>query len=66
MKPYPLVEELLAPGLRMAMPRAVGSPAFLRRYIPPRGRRRTVPMPPQIQKKVPDTYRKRYRTPIGS
>jgi len=49
MKPYPLVEELLAPGLRVAMPRAVGSPAFLRRYIPPRGSRRTVPVPPHIQ-----------------
>ena len=49
MKAYPLVEELLAPGLRVAMPRAVGSPAFLRRYIPPRGSRRTVPVPPHIQ-----------------
>ena len=34
MKPYPRAEELLAPFLRVAMPRAVGSPAFLRRYIP--------------------------------
>ena len=31
MKGYPLVEELLAPVRRVAMPRAGGSPAFLRR-----------------------------------
>ena len=49
MKPYPLVAELLAPVLRVAMPRAGGSPAFLRRYIPPRGTRRNVPVPPHIQ-----------------
>ena len=29
MKPYPRAEELLAPFLQVAMPRAVGSPAFL-------------------------------------
>ncbi len=34
---------------RWSTQRAVGSPAFLRRYIPSRGRRRTVPVPPQIQ-----------------
>ena len=33
MKPYPPVEDLLAPTLRVAVPRAVGSPAFLRRQI---------------------------------
>ena len=42
MKGYPLVEELLAPVRRVAMPRAGGSPAFLRGYIPPPGSRRTV------------------------
>ena len=49
MKPDPPVEELLAPVRRVAMPRAVGRPAFLSRAIPPRGRRRTVPVPPEIQ-----------------
>jgi hypothetical protein len=39
MEPFPLVEELLASVLRVAMPRAVGSPAFLRHYIPPCGSR---------------------------
>jgi len=34
MKPYPLVDDLLRPLLGVAMPRAVGSPAKLRRYIP--------------------------------
>ncbi len=34
---------------RWTTQRAVGSPAFLKRYIPPRGRRRTVPLPPHIQ-----------------
>ena len=29
--------------------RAVGSPPFLRRYIPPQGRRRSVTVPPLIQ-----------------
>jgi len=48
MKPYPLAEELPAPVFRVAMPRTVGSPAFLRRY-PPKGKRRTVPVPPHIQ-----------------
>jgi hypothetical protein len=36
MKPYPLVMELIAPVLRVGMPRAVGSRVFLRGYIPPR------------------------------
>ncbi len=49
MKPYPQMEELLAPVLRVAMPRTMGSPAFLRPSIPHRGRRRIVPVPPQIQ-----------------
>ena len=30
--------------------RAVGSPAFLRRHLPPHERRRLVPVPPQIQR----------------
>ena len=34
MKPYPLVEELLGPVLRVAVPRALGSAAFLTRYLP--------------------------------
>jgi hypothetical protein len=34
---------------RWTTQRAVGSPAFLQRYIPPRGRRKSVPVPPQIQ-----------------
>jgi len=42
------------PGLdardpRWTTQRAVGSPAFVARYIPRRGRRRIVPVPPQIQ-----------------
>ncbi len=37
MKAYPLVEELLAPVLRGAMPCAVRRPALLRRHIPSRG-----------------------------
>ena len=47
-KPYLLVEELLAPVRWVAMPRAMGTPAFLKRYIPPLGRRKTVPVPPQF------------------
>jgi hypothetical protein len=42
MKPYPLVDDLLRPLLGVAMPRA--GPLYA-----PRGRRRTVPVPPQIQ-----------------
>jgi putative transposase len=34
---------------RWSSQRAVGSPSFLRRNIPPRGRGRIVPVPPQIQ-----------------
>ena len=34
---------------RWTRQRAVGSAAFLSRYLPPRGRRRSVPVPPQIQ-----------------
>ncbi len=34
---------------RWTRQRAVGSAAFLTRYLPPRGRRRSVPVPPQIQ-----------------
>jgi hypothetical protein len=64
MKPYPLVGELLAPVLRVAMTRdprldsrdprgttqrAVGSPAFLARCFPARGRGRTVSVPPQFK-----------------
>jgi hypothetical protein len=33
---------------RWTKQRAVGGPAFLRRYIPEGGRRRRVPVPPQI------------------
>ncbi len=33
----PLVDDLLAPVLQVAMPRSVGSPALLRRSVPPRG-----------------------------
>jgi len=43
MKPYPLVEELLAPVHWLAMPRAAGSPAFLRHSIPPQGKRNSCP-----------------------
>jgi hypothetical protein len=61
MKPYPLAEEFLRPVLRVAMHRAdardprwttecaVGSAAFLARYLPQRGRRRILPVPSQIQ-----------------
>ncbi len=49
MKPYPLVDDLVRPVLRVAMQRAVGSAAFLARYLPARGRRRIIPVPPQIQ-----------------
>jgi len=35
---YPLAEEVLAPVLRVAMTRALGSPGFLGRHIPPRKR----------------------------
>lgn len=60
MKPYPPVHDLLRAILRVAMPwadardpgwttqRAVGSAAFLARYLPPR-RRRIIAVPPQIQ-----------------
>ncbi len=47
--PPSAVPRLDARDPRWTTQRAVGSPAFLRRYIPPRGRRRTVPVPPQIQ-----------------
>jgi hypothetical protein len=50
MKPYPAVEDLLWPALRVAMPRAVGNASLLARYLPPRGRRRIIPVPPQIQR----------------
>jgi len=43
MKPYPRVEELLAPVLQRAMHRAAGSPAFLRRYNPHVGDRQPSP-----------------------
>jgi len=33
MDPYPVAEELLAPVLQMAMPRAGGIPASLRCYV---------------------------------
>lgn len=59
MKSYPLAEELLRPVLRVAMPRAARDPAgppgapwcaaFLARSLPPRGRGRILPMPPQVQ-----------------
>jgi len=48
MKLCPRVEELLALVLRVAMPRAVVSLAYLRRYITSRGRGGTVPVPPRI------------------
>ncbi len=35
---------------RWSSQRAVGSPAFLRRHLPPRGRRKVVLVPPQIQR----------------
>jgi len=38
MKPYPMVEELLAPVVQVVMPRAVGSPVFLRRHILSQGK----------------------------
>jgi hypothetical protein len=41
------LEGFLVPVLLVARPRAMGSPAFLRRYICSRGRRRSVPMTPQ-------------------
>lgn len=43
MKPYPLADELLRLVLRVAMPHAVASTAFLTRYLPPR-RRRVLPV----------------------
>jgi hypothetical protein len=64
MKPYLVAEEILGPVLRLAMPRAprpdardprwttqraVGSAGFVARYVPPRGRRKIIPVPPQIQ-----------------
>jgi len=48
MNSHPLMEELLAPVLRVAMPRAVGRPAVLRPNMPPWGTRRNVPVPSQI------------------
>lgn len=49
MKPYPLVDDLRRRVLRVALPRAARSAAFLTRYLPARGRRRIIPRPPQIQ-----------------
>jgi len=50
MKAYPLVEELLARVLQVAMPRAVGSPAYVARYAPRRrGRPKSGAMPSQNQ-----------------
>lgn len=48
MKRYLVVEALLGPVLRVAMPRAVGSGAFLIRYPSSRGRRRINPVSPQV------------------
>ena len=60
MEPYPLLDDLLRPIFRVAMPRpdardprwttqrAVGSAAFLVRYLLPR-RRTSLPFPPQLQ-----------------
>jgi hypothetical protein len=36
MKPYPVVEELLGPMLRLMMPRALGGAAVITRYLPMR------------------------------
>lgn len=63
LSPYPKVRQrqyrpLLLPSAdprldarnpRWTRQRAVGCAAFLTRYLPPRGRRRSVPVPPQIQ-----------------
>jgi hypothetical protein len=49
MKPCPVVEEFLGAGLPVAMCRGAGSAPFLTRYLPPCGRRRFIPVPPQIQ-----------------
>ena len=49
MKPFPRVGDLLRPVLRVAMPRAMGSAAFLARYLPSRGKRKIIPVPPHIQ-----------------
>ncbi len=63
LSPYPAVRQrhyrlLLAPGpdptadardARWTTQRAVGTAAFVARYTPPRGRRRIVPVSPQIQ-----------------
>jgi hypothetical protein len=43
MKPYPLVDDLHRPSLRVAMPRAMRSAVFLSRNLPSRGRGRTAP-----------------------
>ncbi len=43
MKPYPVADDLLSPVLRVAMPGAVGSAAFLTDYVPSCGRRRIMP-----------------------
>jgi len=63
-KPYPLVDDLAHPVLRVGMPRAprliapewsrssqraVGNPAFLERRLPRGGRRKSVFVPSQIQ-----------------
>jgi hypothetical protein len=48
MKPHPVAGVLLGLVLRVAMPRAVGSALFLARCLRPRGRRRIIPVPPQI------------------
>jgi hypothetical protein len=51
----PRAPRLNAPGgtmhvvARWSGRRAVGSPAFVARYVPRRGRRRIVPVPPQLQ-----------------
>jgi putative transposase len=63
LSPYPKVRQrhyrtLLLPSAdprldardpRWTKQRAIGSRAFLARYLPPRGSRRSVPVPPQIQ-----------------
>ena len=47
MNPYPIAEKVLGTMLRVAMPHAVRSGAFLVRNLPPRGRQRIIPVPPQ-------------------
>lgn len=37
MRPYPVAEEVLGAVLRVAMPRAVGGPAFVARHAPRTG-----------------------------